>query len=220
MNKKIHTLHYLSVDDEKESHAEQIYSICLAGVRCIQLRIKNKPKKEILPIAKEAREICTSFGAQLIINDFPEIAAAVGADGLHLGKEDISICEARKIVGDACMIGGSANAIEDLISISESGANYIGLGPLRYTATKKNLSSTLGFGGIRMIMQQFQTKKYNIPVIAIGGIVATDIPELMNIGFHGAAVSGALFHSKNRRDVFLEFQKFQKQKDKKAEPKL
>ena len=116
---------------------------------------------------------------------------------LHLGKNDLPVSEARKIVGNSFIIGGTANTFEDIENLTEAGADYIGLGPFRFTETKKNLSPILGIDGYRSIMEKCRKKGITIPIVAIGGITAHDISSIMETGINGIALSGTILRSPN-----------------------
>lgn len=191
-------LYFLTMDEGPIDHLQQIEAACSAGVRWIQLRMKEASDEEMLRVAFAAKEITGAHGCALIINDRVEIALAVDAHGVHLGKQDLAISEARVILGDDKIIGGTANTIEDIRSHYSQGADYIGLGPFRYTTTKKNLSPVLGLEGYRAIMRQMKQEELSIPVVAIGGILLKDAAALLEVGVHGIAFSGMLVHSTDR----------------------
>ncbi len=191
----IEKLHFITQENEIYTHLRSITAACEAGIKWVQLRIKDKDEDEILELAQLAREICDEYGAKLIINDYPEIAKRVNADGLHLGKEDMPVDKARKIVGDEMIIGATANTLEDIIKHAENGADYIGLGPFRYTNTKKNLSPVLGLEGYENILSECGKLGIDVPIIAIGGIETSDVTALMGTGIHGIAVSGLIVNS-------------------------
>jgi thiamine-phosphate pyrophosphorylase len=197
-------LQYISQETDSISHIEGIQKACDAGVKWIQLRIKEKTSNEILSTAKQAKEICDHFNAKLTVNDLPKIARQASAYGVHLGKEDITIAEARKIVGDNMIIGGTANTIEEIEEHFRSGANYVGVGPFRFTNTKKNLSPVLGLEGYRKIMEEYSKRNISIPVIAIGGIQLEDISDIMGTGVYGIAVSGLIANAADAKGTVKE----------------
>jgi thiamine-phosphate pyrophosphorylase len=192
MNKNISHLHYITQDITGVSHQELMMQVCKAGADWVQLRIKNKPYGELLEIGLQASRICAEHQAKLIINDSVAVAMAVNADGVHLGKTDMDPREARQILGAQSIIGGTANTFDDIEKLVEAGVDYIGLGPYRFTSTKKNLSPILGLEGYRKILAQCREKEITIPVIAIGGIKQEDVKLLMNEGLYGIAVSSAI----------------------------
>ena len=185
------------MDEAPVSHLEQVEAACRAGIPWIQLRMKEAGTDLFKETALAARKICASMGSKLIINDRVDIAAEVGADGVHLGLQDMPVAEARRLLGDGVIIGGTANTIADIREHRRQGADYIGLGPYRYTDTKKNLSPILGLDGYRRIMAQLRAEAIDIPVIAIGGIRQEDAGLLREAGVAGIAFSGMWVHAKD-----------------------
>jgi thiamine-phosphate pyrophosphorylase len=188
----IDKLHFISQETAELSHLQSIENACRAGVTWVQLRIKNKAINDIIAIAKEAKLVCDSFDSKLIINDHPIVAREVQSYGLHLGKDDMPVNEARKIVGDKMIIGGTANTIDDIAMHVSHGANYIGCGPYRFTKTKLKLSPILGLEGYKDILRQMISLDISIPVIAIGGIQTGDISAIMQAGLYGIACSSLI----------------------------
>ena len=131
----------------------------------------------------------------------------VNADGVHLGKKDMSFSEAKKIFRNKKMIiGGSANTIEDVIKLSQQKINYMGLGPLRFTSTKKDLNPILTMGGYKIIMDTIIKSSLRVPPIyAIGGVTANDVHKLMLSGIDGVAVSAIISEAENINDAVQEF---------------
>lgn len=200
----ISNLHYISQGATPEAHLENIYRMCRAGADWIQLRLKEESPGTILETAKAAKVICDDFSARLIINDLPEVAREVNADGVHLGKEDSCPVAARQLLGIGKIIGGTANTLVDCEDLLEKQVNYIGLGPFRFTTTKKNLSPVLGAGGYQKLLARLAAHHKNVPVIAIGGIRPADIPILANSGVYGVAMSGWLTSQDNPEKMFRE----------------
>lgn len=187
----IERLQFISQESEGCTHLQSIATACEAGVKWVQLRIKNQPAEEVRRQAAEAKAICAGHGARLIINDYPEVAREVEAYGLHLGKEDMPLAEARKIVGSMA-IGATANTLDDIRAHCRNGADYIGLGPFRFTSTKKKLSPLLGLQGYRQLLQQCREEGLAVPLIAIGGIELEDIEGILQAGVSGVAVSSLI----------------------------
>lgn len=207
----IEKLQYITQETTTLSHIDCVKEACISGVKWVQLRVKNKSEEEYLEIAKEAKIICDLYDVVLIINDNVAIAKEVNAYGVHLGKADISITEARSILGEDTIIGGTANTAEDIKELINLGVDYIGLGPFRETTTKKNLSPILGLNGYYAIAEQvFNLLKegqlnYTIPpIVAIGGIDLEDIIHIMKTGVDGIAVSGMLTHDFSLTEVIYE----------------
>jgi thiamine-phosphate pyrophosphorylase len=188
----IDKLHYISQETENLGHLDAINKTLIAGAKWIQLRVKNKPEELILELAIKANALCKAYGAKLIVNDHPLIALKAEAYGLHLGLTDMPIAEARSIAGEQMIIGGTANTFEHVKQRAAEGADYIGLGPYRFTNTKQNLSPIIGLQGYEAIMEQVALSGITTPIIAIGGIELNDISLIMTTGVHGVALSGAL----------------------------
>jgi len=194
----ISRLHYITQGDDAAANVLAVEKACRAGCSLVQLRIKNSTAVAIKPFAQEAKQICQHYQAQLILNDYPELAQEIGAAGVHLGLQDLPTDEARKLLGKQFIIGGTANTLADVLMHVRNGVDYVGLGPFRFTATKKKLSPVLGITGYQDIIKQLQQQQIDIPIYAIGGITLTDIPEIMQTGVHGIALSGLITHAKNQ----------------------
>ncbi len=190
-------LQYISQENAGQTHLQAIKKALEAGCNWIQLRVKNQPEEKVLELALEARKLCDAFSAKLIVNDFPKAALQAKADGLHLGLQDMPVLQAREIVGNEMIIGGTANTFEHIQQRVAEGVNYIGLGPFRFTKTKEKLSPILGLAGYEAIMQQMHEAPITMPIIAIGGIELTDIAAIMQTSVYGVAVSGAITHAEN-----------------------
>ena len=182
---------------EQYSYLDSVRIALEGGCRWIQLRMKDSSQEEILSIAKEVLALCREYEATFIIDDHVELAKQIKADGVHLGKSDMPIAEARRILGKDFIIGGTANTFEDVLDHHKAGADYIGCGPFRFTTTKKNLSPVLGLEGYRRIVWQMKEAGIHLPIVAIGGITEADIPELMQTGVNGIALSGSILRAKN-----------------------
>ena len=167
------------------------------GCRWIQLRMKDASDQELLETAKQAFDLCQKYGATFIIDDNVLAAKQVGAHGVHLGKNDMPINEARKILGPEAIIGGTANTFDDICAHVAAGANYIGCGPFRFTSTKKNLSPILGLEGYNNLISACKNANFSLPIVAIGGITADDIPSIMQTGVSGIAISSEVLRANN-----------------------
>ena len=181
---------FISNQTERYSTLEGIRLALRGGCRWIQLRMKDVDDETFLFTAKEARCLCRSYGAKLILDDRVRLVEAACADGVHLGHLDMPIDEARQILGPNRIIGGTANTFEDIQRVASQGADYIGCGPLRFTTTKKNLAPLLGFDGYRKLLNAMHDENIHLPLVAIGGLTAEDLPQLQQIGVDGIAVSG------------------------------
>ena len=171
-------------------------NVLKGGCRWVQLRMKNFSREDIISVAEILKAECRKNDAVLLIDDEVEIALRLNLDGVHLGLKDMPIDEARKILGENFIIGGTANTVEQAHHHISLGADYLGVGPFRYTTTKQNLSPLLGIEGYKSLMSN--TDIITVPVVAIGGIVEADIPEIMSTGVQGIAVSGTILNAKNQ----------------------
>lgn len=185
-------LQYISHFTPQISYAEGIRMALEGGCRWIQLRMKDAPAEEIIACAEEVLPLCRRHGAKFLLDDHVELVRQLGADGVHLGKNDMPVDEARKILGPDIIIGGTANTIEDIIRLHKQGADYIGCGPFRFTTTKKNLSPILGLDGYKSIVLKMKELGIDLPIVAIGGITVEDIPAVMGTGVSDIALSGAI----------------------------
>lgn len=190
-------IQFISHFTEQHTYLDSIRLALEGGIKWVQLRMKDATEDEIISVGTEARKLCDQYGATFIIDDHVELVHKLKADGVHLGKNDMPIAEARNILGKDIIIGGTANTFEDIAAHYQATANYIGCGPFRFTTTKKGLSPTLGLEGYRSIMTKVKEAGINIPVVAIGGITAEDIPDIMQTGISGIALSGAILRAEN-----------------------
>lgn len=162
------------------------------GCKHIQLRMKGATVEEIEKVGRKLLELCNAYDARLYIDDQVEVCLRIGASGVHVGKTDMPPGEARKLLGSGFIIGGTANTFEDIRRLHAEGVDYIGLGPFRYTTTKKNLSPVLGLAGYKEIIKQCEEHRIDLPICAIGGITSEDIPALMRVGVSAIAVSSTI----------------------------
>ena len=172
-------------------------AVVAGGCRWVQLRMKDATRAELMETGLKIRDICRQASATFIVDDHVELVADLDADGVHLGKNDMPVAEARQILGPDKIIGATANSFDDIRAAVEAGADYIGLGPFRFTTTKDKLSPVLGLEGYRQIMDLCRREGITLPVVAIGGITADDLAPLMATGINGIAVSGALLNAAN-----------------------
>lgn len=194
-------LQYISQGNTSEEQLQNIRKALENGCNWIQLRFKNSSKIELYALAVYAKELCDVHNAVFIINDNVELAKEINADGVHLGLTDMKIEEARDILGENKIIGGTANTIHDVLLRIKENCDYIGLGPFKYTETKANLSPILGLQGYRSIIEILNTNAFEIPIYAIGGITLENIDDLMETGIQGIAVSGLITNSDNPSEL-------------------
>lgn len=177
------------------------------GCRWVQLRMKDASDDQFIEMADKVIPICRKYDATFILDDRMHLVGKTGADGVHLGKKDMPVRDTRMILGSDKIIGATANTEEDIIAAYKAGADYIGLGPFRFTTTKKGLSPILGIEGYRRIMGYCRNHGITIPVAAIGGILIEDLPALLRTGVDGIALSGLLFNSENKENTTKEILK-------------
>lgn len=190
-------IQFISHSNERYSYIDGIRLALEGGCKWVQLRMKDAPDEQVAQLGVQARGLCDRYGAKLILDDRVELVAKTGADGVHLGKNDMPIAQAREILGHGKIIGGTANTFEDIVAHWKSGADYIGCGPFRFTTTKKNLSPILGLEGYRDIVARMKDAGITLPLVAIGGITAEDIPAILETGVDGIAVSGTVLRAED-----------------------
>ncbi len=189
---KIAHLQYITTGATPAEIAREVASFLCGGGRWVQLRMKDAPDRTVAEAAEMLLVPVHACGGVLIVDDRVEVAARVGADGVHLGRDDMSPAEARAIMGDA-IIGATANTADHITEAVAAGVDYIGLGPFRYTATKKRLAPVLGAEGYRTVLSSCGAELP--PVVAIGGITPDDMDTLAATGVWGVAVAGAIARS-------------------------
>ena len=162
------------------------------GAQWIQLRAKNLSESEWIQVAQEIAHLCRDFGATFIINDSPVVAYEVDADGVHLGPYDCSPVEARKILGEYAIVGVTLNNLKHLETLKSARVDYAGVGPVRFTASKKNLAPLHTDESLQELIT-----KASVPCYAIGGVLSYDWPHLRLLGAQGIAVSGAIALAKD-----------------------
>lgn len=193
-------LQFITHFTDRYSYYDSARMALEGGCRWIQLRMKDATPEEVRTEAVRVQTLCKEYGATFIIDDQVELVKELHADGVHLGKKDMPIAEARQILGKDFIIGGTANTFEDVQMHYQAGADYIGCGPFRFTTTKKNLSPILGLEGYASIVSQMKTAGINLPIVAIGGITYDDIPAIMQTGVTGIALSGTILRADNPAD--------------------
>jgi thiamine-phosphate pyrophosphorylase len=161
------------------------------GVDLIQLRAKERPAEEIAKIAAELHGLTAERAVPLIINDHPEIARLVGAEGVHVGQDDAAIKEVREIAGGDCMVGKSTHSVDQAIRAFFEGADYIGFGPIFPTPTKPDYSAI----GLKEIHRVHEAVR--IPIFCIGGIKLDNLPEVMEAGARRVVIVSGLLQARD-----------------------
>lgn len=191
-------LQFITHYTEKYSCIDTARMALEGGCRWIQLRMKDADEYLLEKNAIVIQEMCKQYGATFIIDDNVLLTKKIKADGVHLGKNDMLIADARKILGDSFIIGGTVNSFEDImLNFKGVAPDYFGCGPFRYTTTKKNLAPILGYDGYKDIILKMKDMNINIPIVGIGGIGKEDISQLLNIGLFGIALSGSIINAEN-----------------------
>lgn len=206
------TFQYITHPNENFEDFSWLNNLLEGGIKWIQLRIKENhfntryPNKNykafFIEKGKELAKICADKNILLTINDRVEWVNEIGANGAHIGKEDISISAAKKHLSNDAILGVTANDFKDILKLKNERIDYIGLGPFRDTTTKdkEKLAPTLGLTGYEKIIQQINPT-ISIPFFAIGGITEKDIVPLMKTGIYGIALSGYIFQAKHDIDL-------------------
>lgn len=194
---------FITHQTERHTYEESAMLVLQGGCRWVQLRMKDATDEEVEPIARRIQEECRKRQATFIIDDRVELARRLRADGVHLGRTDMPVAEARQVLGEEFLIGGTANTLDDVARLRREGADYIGCGPFRFTETKKGLAPILGLDGYRAIIAGMREMGITLPVCAIGGITRDDVPALLETGVRGIAVSGWVLRA---ADPVLEMQ--------------
>lgn len=189
-------LQFITHSNGRRDETEGARAALEGGCRWIQLRMKDADDKAFLAAGRVIARMCRQAGATFILDDRVHLVETLGADGVHLGKNDMPIPEARAILGPGKIIGATANTAGDALRAAEEGADYLGVGPFRFTSTKKNLSPVLGCGGLREVMEALR-RVSPVPVVAIGGIVEEDIPAVCSTGVNGVALSGVILNAED-----------------------
>lgn len=170
---------------------EQVEAALKNGVTCVQLREKELDEETFLKEAMEIKELCQKYHVPLIINDNVDIAVKCGADGIHVGQEDMAASDVRRRVGDEMMIGVSVHTVEEAAEAVKCGADYLGLGSVFSTSTKLDVD-VMSSEMLRAICDSV-----DIPTVAIGGISSKNILQLSGSGVDGVAVVSAIFGAKD-----------------------
>ena len=200
-------LQFITHYTEKCSYIDSAKIALEGSCRWIQLRMKDVSETILEHHALIIQEMCKEYGATFIIDDNVFLAKKINADGVHLGKNDMPITEARRILGDDFIIGATVNTFEDILKITNSLSstansqrpmvNYFGCGPFRFTHTKQKLSPILGIEGYKEIVKKKLEQNIDIPIVAIGGIGNADIPHILETGIDGIALSSSILRAEN-----------------------
>ncbi|MEX1176873.1 MAG: thiamine phosphate synthase [Nitriliruptor sp.] len=180
-------LHVLTSADQRADDLRTVEAVLDAGAPAIQIRVKERTDREHLEVARAIVARCRRAGALSIVNDRVDLALAADADAVHLGLTDLPIATARELAGDRLVIGGTARDPETARRLVAEGADYLGVGPTYATVTKVGLPDPIGPSTVAAIVEAV-----DVPIIAISGITAARVPEVLATGAHGIAIVGAI----------------------------
>lgn len=193
-------LQFITNESDKYSIPEQVQMAIEGGCEWIQLRMKDATDEQVVEVAWEIIPMCRENNVFLIIDDRVELVEKLRVWGVHLGKNDMNPMKAREILGPHAIIGVTANTAEDILKFKNKDVDYVGLGPLRFTTTKKNLSPEIGLEGYGPIIEKVRAEGIELPIVAVGGVTENDIESLLAQGVNGVAVSGAIINAENPVD--------------------
>ena len=171
----------------RQTLPEQVEAALKGGATCVQLREKELDGAAFLEEARTLAALCRRYGVPLIINDNVEVALASGADGVHVGQDDLTVEQVRRLAGDRLIVGVSAHTVEQALAAQAGGADYLGVGAVFATATKSD-AHVLPRETLAEIC-----RAVDIPVVAIGGIGEDNLLQLAGTGVDGAALVSAIF---------------------------
>jgi thiamine-phosphate pyrophosphorylase len=179
------------------SHAEQVARLCEGGARLVQLREKNLSPREFYSEAVEALKVARAWGVRLVVNDRADIALALGADGVHLGQDDMPPAAARALLGEGAIIGYSTHSVEQAVAASRLPVDYIAIGPVFATSSKDNPDPVVGLEGVRAVREVLG----RLPLVAIGGVTRENARALLEAGAASVAVLSALLASGDPAEI-------------------
>lgn len=188
-------LQFITNPSDRWSIAEEVQMAIEGGCRWIQLRMKDASDEEVRQTALELIPICRDHDTFLIIDDRVELVNELRVSGVHLGRNDMDPMEARELLGPHAIIGVTANTAEEIIKWKGKDVDYVGLGPVHTTTTKKNLAPVLGADGVKEIVDTVRQAGVELPIVAIGGLTIDDVDPLKAAGVNGIAVSGAIINA-------------------------
>lgn len=180
-------LQYISSGETAKQQYNNILRALDHGVDWVQLRFKNATMQDLQHLAEQIRMLKGNYDFTLIVNDHVKLVSDLDLDGVHLGLDDMPIRTARELIGPHKIIGGTANTFDQVKRRVKEKCNYIGLGPLRFTKTKDNLSPILGLDGYKEIIDR--CPNVTLPIFAIGAVNMEDIIPLRRLGVFGVAMS-------------------------------
>jgi thiamine-phosphate pyrophosphorylase len=205
MKKYIEKLHLITHDIQQHSHIEQAQIACEAGAKWIQYRCLTKADDELLTDINAIAEICDDWGATLIVTNHIHLKGKADIQGFHIEDMDADFIALRNLLGEEYTLGGSSNTIENLIRLANEGADYAGFGPFKVTTTKPNNAPLLGIKGYVDAIEGLKKANIDLPILAVGGVTLTDIPQLLATGIYGIAASSAINQAEDMYEAYQDF---------------
>ena len=188
-------LQFITHPSDRFPIVDEVKMAIAGGCRWVQLRMKEASDNEVRRVAEELIPLCQEAGVILVLEDRVELTMELRVHGVHLGKEDMPVAEARQYLGPHAIIGATANTAADILALRDQDVDYVGLGPFRHTETKRRLAPLLGLDGYRSVMEEIRREGIDLPVVAIGGITLDDVDDVMATGVSGIAMSGAIINA-------------------------
>ncbi len=181
------------------SHQEVVEAAILGGVTIVQYREKDASTRRMIEEALELRDLCRRHGVPFIVNDRVDVALAVDADGVHVGQDDMPASVARRLIGPDKILGVSADKVEHAIAAQADGADYVGASPIFSTPTKADAPQPIGVAGLLQM-----ARACPLPIVAIGGINASNAASMIRAGAAGVAVVSAIVNAEDVRAAAAE----------------
>lgn len=169
------------------SHREIAEAAIRGGATAVQLRMKDEPARAVFDAARTIAPLCRAAGVALIVNDRVDVAVMAGADGVHIGQDDLPAAEVRALMGRRALIGVSAATVDEAVAAERAGADYVGVGSVYATATKPDAGAPVGLGRVTEIRRAVR-----VPVVGIGGITPSNAAAVIRAGAQGVAVITAV----------------------------
>ncbi|TYP93908.1 thiamine-phosphate diphosphorylase [Fodinibius salinus] len=202
MRKKMLQGIYLITDVEGQdrySHVELADAAYRAGIQMVQYRDKRRSDRKVLAEIREIMNLKSKGSQLLVVNDRPDLAKVGGADGVHLGQDDLPISEVKQFLGEEVIVGGTSASLEEARQVERAGADYVALGHIFESSTKEKQYAPRGLDTLRRVRQEVE-----VPLVAIGGITLKNAPQVIDAGADIIAVSSAICRAENPEQAAAE----------------
>ncbi|WP_170245630.1 thiamine phosphate synthase [Fodinibius salinus] len=193
---------YLITDVEGQdrySHVELADAAYRAGIQMVQYRDKRRSDRKVLAEIREIMNLKSKGSQLLVVNDRPDLAKVGGADGVHLGQDDLPISEVKQFLGEEVIVGGTSASLEEARQVERAGADYVALGHIFESSTKEKQYAPRGLDTLRRVRQEVE-----VPLVAIGGITLKNAPQVIDAGADIIAVSSAICRAENPEQAAAE----------------